>query len=39
MDFRSPIDTSDWIGNAISDKYGYCHYGFDYEEIKGNNKK
>lgn len=37
IDFRSPIDVGDWIGDAISDKYGYCHYGFNYEEVKNEN--
>lgn len=37
IDFRSPIDISDWVGEAISNKYGYCHKGFDYKEVKNEN--
>lgn len=34
------LETADFlgdvIGDAISEKYGFCHYGFDYEIIKEN---
>ena len=26
----------DLIGDAISEEYGFCHYGFNYEIIKEN---
>jgi hypothetical protein len=34
------LETADFlgdiIGDAISNEYGFCHYGFDYEIIKEN---
>ena len=34
------LETADFlgdvIGDAISEEYGFCHYGFDYEIIKEN---
>lgn len=30
-------DIDDVLADAISNEYGFCHYGFDYKIIKENN--
>ena len=30
-------ELGDVLADAISDEYGFCHYGFEYELLKENN--
>jgi hypothetical protein len=34
LDYDPEVDESEQIGNRLSDIYGFCHHGFDYEVEK-----
>ena len=34
LDYDSEVDESEQIGNRLSDIYGFCHKGFEYEVEK-----
>lgn len=31
LDYDSEVDESEQIGDYLSDTYGFCHHGFEYE--------